>query len=577
MQYTTESFIARAKTIHGNFYSYDKTVYIRTHENVIITCPIHGDFTKMPSNFLRGSGCSDCNGKTKITVDNFKERSNKIHDNKYDYSLITTINTVEDKVGIVCKDHGLFYQRVANHMHGDGCPDCRSDTIGKKLSLTTETFKQKALIKYGSEKYNYDKVNVVNINEKVQIFCIVHQIYFWQTPRKHLNSYCGCKECAKEFSHKNMTTALFIEKASVVHNNYYSYEKTVYINSSTKVIITCPEHKDFTQSPFEHLNCGSGCPKCSKNYKLTKDDFLKKANEKHNNKYSYDLTNFIDTKSTILITCDILSHPPFYQMVNSHLAGRGCPCCGILTSSAKNSSSLEEFKIKAAEIHGDNYNYDKSVYVLANEKIEIYCNTHKKYFWQTIYDHLNGSKCPECAIILNAQKRSLTLTEFTDKAKLKHGDKYNYDKSIYVNTTTKIEIYCKTHKKYFWQSPNSHLQGSGCPTCSHVHSILENEWLDYLGIPYEYRNQSIKINNKYYKPDAIDVDNKIIWEFYGDLWHGNPSIYNLNETNSATNTTFGYLYNKTMNKEIILKEAGYNLITIWEKDWLELKKSIPVK
>ena len=40
----TENFIKKAKSIHGNEYDYSKTIYKGSHEKIIVTCKIHGDF-----------------------------------------------------------------------------------------------------------------------------------------------------------------------------------------------------------------------------------------------------------------------------------------------------------------------------------------------------------------------------------------------------------------------------------------------------------------------------------------------------------------------------------------------------
>ncbi len=58
------------------------------------------------------------------------------------------------------------------------------------------------------------------------------------------------------------TTEDFIKEASKLHNNRYSYEKVNYINALDKVIITCPKHGDFLQTPNHHLG-KKGCPICS--------------------------------------------------------------------------------------------------------------------------------------------------------------------------------------------------------------------------------------------------------------------------------------------------------------------------
>lgn len=60
--------------------------------------------------------------------------------------------------------------------------------------------------------------------------------------------------------------------------------------------------------------------------------------------------------------------------------------------------------------------------------------------------------------------RKLTKEEFIKKAKNIHGDKYDYSKVEYLNSRTKICIICPEHGE-FWQTPNSHLDGQGCPSC----------------------------------------------------------------------------------------------------------------
>jgi len=78
----------------------------------------------------------------------------------------------------------------------------------------------------------------------------------------------------------------------------------------------------------------------------------------------------------------------------------------------------------------------------------------------------------------------------------------------------------------------------------------------------------IKINNKIIKFDGYDNKTNTVFEFYGNLWHGNPEIYNKNDINPINKKKFGDLYKKTIERENIIKNAGYNLITIWEKDFI---------
>lgn len=78
---------------------------------------------------------------------------------------------------------------------------------------------------------------------------------------------------------------------------------------------------------------------------------------------------------------------------------------------------------------------------------------------------------------------------------------------------------------------------------------------------------SLKINNNRIKPDAFDPKTNTIYEFYGDFWHGNPNIYKLDDINVANKKTFGELYLATLDREKLIKEAGYNLVSMWESDF----------
>lgn len=61
---------------------------------------------------------------------------------------------------------------------------------------------------------------------------------------------------------KRMTLDEFVAKANAVHSNRYNYSKSVYVNGTTKIIIICPEHGEFEQRPYMHLQ-GQGCPVCA--------------------------------------------------------------------------------------------------------------------------------------------------------------------------------------------------------------------------------------------------------------------------------------------------------------------------
>ena len=71
------------------------------------------------------------------------------------------------------------------------------------------------------------------------------------------------------------------------------------------------------------------------------------------------------------------------------------------------------------------------------------------------------------------------------------------------------------------------------------------------------------------KVDGYCEKNNTIYEFHGDFWHGNPKKFEKTEINRVTGDTMGNLYKKTLDKENIIKELGYNLIVMWEHNWKE--------
>ena len=111
------------------------------------------------------------------------------------------------------------------------------------------------------------------------------------------------------------------------------------------------------------------------------------------------------------------------------------------------------------------------------------------------------------------------------------------------------------------------MAGNGCPRHSHIVSKPEIEWLDKLLIDKKYRHKSFKINNKRFNIDAFVVETNTIYEFYGDYWHGNLKVFDKNSINPHTKKSYGYLFNKTIERENFFRSAGYTVISMWEIDW----------
>jgi len=302
--------------------------------------------------------------------------------------------------------------------------------------------------------------------------------------------------------------------------------------------------------------------------------------------------------------------------------------------------STDDFIKRAKHIHREKYDYSQVVYINAKSKIEVICKEHG-LFLVTPDNHCSKkSGCSNCrniklseifrdttesfvkkARLFHGDKYDYSLVEYgkrnRDKvtiicklhgeflqspndhlngcgcpecggtlkqnlnkfiisAKSVHGEKYNYSKSMYINNRSKIEIVCPLHGS-FKQRVYGHLSGKGCPICCHQISKPEMKFLDILGIPDSSCNRQ-KIILKF-KVDGIKRGK--IFEFLGDYYHGNPKIYHPKDFNKKCKKTFGELYNKTIEKFNKLNQLGYHIYYMWERDWEDWNKkklkTFPIK
>lgn len=295
---------------------------------------------------------------------------------------------------------------------------------------------------------------------------------------------------------------------------------------------------------------------------LTNDDFIKRASTIHKNFYNY-LDEYKNSKEKIKIKCPL--HGKFEQKPYSHLQGIGCPKCAIEKRANLCRKTDDTFIKQANDIHNYFYNYDKVVYKNTMDNIIITCPLHGD-FKQSPQSHLKGYGCPGCT----PRKENKSNSLFIEQATKLHNGKYKYFDD-YKGAHTPIKINCTIHGD-FLQTPNSHLKGRGCPNCQFSNSSkLERKWLDKLGIDIKYRNKTISIDGKKFKVDAYVPDTNTIYEFYGDYWHGNPNKKYNSDINMKSKTLFSELYQNTINRERYLISKGFNIISIWEDDFIKQK------
>ena len=214
--------------------------------------------------------------------------------------------------------------------------------------------------------------------------------------------------------------------------------------------------------------------------KKTRDEFIKQSKKIHGDKYDYSKVEYVNANTHVLIKCNECGEY-FKQTPHSHLYGQGCPFC----SHRSYKYTVDEVK----KIIEKKYNgkYDTRLikeYKNNKQKLPLICDEHG-YFEASLNDLNNGHGCQACGKIKNYVNIRKTKDDFINDAKCVHGDKYDYSKVEYKSAHEKVCIICPKHGE-FMQSPNEHLKGKGCPSCSE--SKLEKEVREYLeekNIKYE--------------------------------------------------------------------------------------------
>lgn len=250
--------------------------------------------------------------------------------------------------------------------------------------LTTEQWIEKAKAKFG-DKFDYSKVKYINYSTPITIICPEHGEFNMQ-PCKHLESKYGCPKCAIRKRTKNLDK--FIEDAQKVHGNKYDYSKVNYVNSNTKVTITCPIHGDFEQLPLNHLK-GQGCPKCSK---LSQEEWISKAQTKFPN-LDFSNTIYSGKMQNVTVRCPI--HGDFTTKANSLMNSKyGCKYCGREHQSNSIKLSQEIILKRLKTSYGNKYSYDKVVYKGIKIPIILTCEQHGDFSIQPQCIGINH--CPKC-------------------------------------------------------------------------------------------------------------------------------------------------------------------------------------
>lgn len=230
-------------------------------------------------------------------------------------------------------------------------------------------------------------------------------------------------------------------------------------------------------------------------------------------------------------------------------------------------SNTKEFINKANKIHNNLYDYSMVNYVNSKTKVKIICSSHGS-FLQRPNNHLSGQICPSCS----KKPDILTKSIFIERSNKIHNKKYNYSSINFINSLIKIDILCKEHGS-FPQLPKAHMNGQGCPLCSKGnYSKVAINWLNSIkeDIQHAENGGEYNIPSTRYKVDGYCKETNTVYEFHGDKFHGNPELFNPNDTPHPfdKSITAKELYDMTIERENEIKSLGYILVVMWENNYL---------
>jgi len=213
---------------------------------------------------------------------------------------------------------------------------------------------------------------------------------------------------------------------------------------------------------------------------MTQEKFLSKCMTKHEGKYDYSLVRYEGDKSVITLICP--THGKFNQVAGTHSGGAGCKKCGAdKVRAASLQKRYEGFLLESNIKHTSKYGYGDVDYINSHTAVNITCKYHGN-FLQTPASHKRGSGCPSCA---KASSR-LSQEQFLQKASKVHNKRYDYSKSVYEHSDSKILVTCELHGD-FSQKASMHLFGYGCQACAkgggNNLTIANRRKGDYLTIP----------------------------------------------------------------------------------------------
>lgn len=282
----------------------------------------------------------------------------------------------------------------------------------------------------------------------------------------------------------------FKERVKKISNNTIDVSEFNFENTQSKGKCKCKVCGYEWETKAYSVLQGHGCRKCydkrnSDSKLFSIEEVQSKINESGSN--AKIIGEYIDTKHKCKAQCTECGNV-WHPNVSGLIKGHGCPICGVKKQGLRRRLNEEEYKKRCQEKYGDKYDLTELCFTTFREKVYPICKIHGK-FEINANTFLNGQGCPKCRHEKASKTKTKSTENFIEEAKQIHGDKYDYSKVVYERSNEKVCIICPEHGE-FWQTPNSHLKGCGCPKCDFSYKMNREDFIlksgNIHGNEYDY-------------------------------------------------------------------------------------------
>jgi hypothetical protein len=440
---------------------------------------------------------------------------------------------------------------------------------------------------------------------RVTLTCVRHDRAFETRAEDLLRRNSGCSLCKQDVSRQNLSashakgppnkgrlkydTPGFVE---AVRHSYrergladrYDWSRCVYRGNAIKVELVCPVegHGAFTQLPTAVWRADT-CPACNRarqgdHLRGDFNSFATAALAKFGEKFEYEKQEFRALRLAMPIVCR--EHDfRFDQRPFEHLAGHMiCPGCKGERQAPRRVEVSKRLLARCAVVHGSKYDYSRvDLSCTGRELVAIRCPVHGE-FRQSLQHHAKGHGCAPCGYLVVGEKLRTAEADLMARLSARWGDAYEFDVANYESSRSKTSVRCVRHDIWFQSSTDVLFNKKvrfPCPKCFSMSSAQQIEWLDHLGVPDDiaHREVWLKVGLRGRKVPVDGFMNNVVYQFHGDWVHGRDPRFSADTTHPLRRNgmTFDEVYQDTLARDQAIRDAGYELVVMWDSEWKEIR------